>query len=128
MRAVPAEGVTRTLPARDGKATVTLDQQCVAIGLPQPETEVRFHPVRKWRADFLWREPHVRLIVEQDGGLFVQGRHSRGVGAELDMEKHAAALALGYRVMRVSPRHVRNGQAVSWIEAVLSQQEQEKTG
>jgi len=39
----------------------------------------------------------------------------------------AAALALGYRVMHVSPRHVRNGQAVSWIEAVLKQQEQEKT-
>jgi len=33
--------------------------------------------------------------------------------------KAAAALALGYRVMHVSPRHVRNGQAVSWIEAVL---------
>jgi very-short-patch-repair endonuclease len=98
--------------------TVSLEQQCKAIGLPMPETEVRFHPVRKWRADYLWREP-VKLIVEQDGGLFVRGRHSRGVGAELDMEKHAAALALGYRVMRVSPRHVRNGQAVQWIEKVL---------
>ena len=98
---------------------MTLSQQCVAIGLPQPETEVRFHPVRKWRADLLWREPHVRLIVEVDGGLFVAGRHSRGATREKDMEKAAAALALGYRVMHVSPRHVRNGQAVSWIEAVL---------
>ncbi len=96
---------------------MTLDQQCKAIGLPQPETEVRFHPTRKWRADFLFRQ--AMLIVEQDGGLFVRGRHSRGVGAELDMEKHAAALALGFRVMRVSPRHVKNGQAVQWIEKVL---------
>lgn len=101
-----------------GKCPVPLDKQCIAVGLPAPETEVRFHPTRKWRADFLWREPHM-LIVEQDGGLFVRGRHSRGVGAELDMEKHAAALAMGYRVMRVSPRHVRNGQAVAWVENIL---------
>jgi very-short-patch-repair endonuclease len=98
--------------------TVSLEQQCKAIGLPMPETEVRFHPVRKWRADFLWREPHM-LIVELDGGVYVQGRHSRGAGIEKDCEKFAEAMALGYRVMRVTPRHVRNGQAVQWIEKVL---------
>jgi very-short-patch-repair endonuclease len=98
---------------------VPLDRQCLAVGLPAPEKEVRFHPTRRWRADYLWRAPHM-LIVELDGGLFVGGRHSRGLGAEKDMEKTAAALAMGYRVMRVSPRHVRNGQAVQWIEQVLT--------
>jgi very-short-patch-repair endonuclease len=102
---------------------MNLLQQCAALGLPTPETEVRFHPVRKWRADYLWRAP-VKLIVELDGGLFVGGRHSRGVGAEKDMEKTAAALELGYRVMRVSPRHVKNGQAVTWIERILKEQRQ----
>jgi hypothetical protein len=99
--------------------SMTLAQQCRAIGLPQPETEIRFHPTRKWRADFLWREPHM-LIVELDGGVYVQGRHSRGAGIEKDCEKFAEAMALGYRVMRVTPRHVRNGQALAWIEKVLT--------
>jgi very-short-patch-repair endonuclease len=98
---------------------IPLDRQCEAVGLPVPETEVQFHPVRLWRADYLWRHPY-KLIVEVDGGLFVQGRHSRGVGAEKDMEKHAAALALGYRVLRVSPRHVKDGRALQWIEEVLN--------
>jgi very-short-patch-repair endonuclease len=95
-----------------------LDKQCVAVGLPAPETEVRFHPVRKWRADYLWREPHM-LMVEVDGGLFVQGRHSRGAGVEADMEKFFEAMKLGYRVLRVSTRHVRDGRAVQWVEQLL---------
>jgi very-short-patch-repair endonuclease len=97
--------------------TLGLAQQCQAIGLPQPETEVRFHPTRKWRADFIWRKE--KLIVEVDGGVFVGGRHSRGAGIEKDCEKFAEAMALGYRVMRVTPRHVKNGQAIQWIEKVL---------
>lgn len=99
------------------KGFLTLDRQCVAVGLPAPETEVRFHPVRKWRADYLWREP--KLIVEVDGGVFVAGRHSRGAGVEADMEKFAEAMVLGYRVLRVSTRHVRDGRAVQWVERLL---------
>jgi very-short-patch-repair endonuclease len=99
---------------------VSLLQQCAALGLPTPETEVRFHPVRKWRADYLWRQE--RLICEVDGGVFVQGRHSRGAGIEKDVEKFAEAMALGYRVLRVTTRHVKNGQAVTWIERILKEQ------
>jgi very-short-patch-repair endonuclease len=99
------------------KGGISLDRQCVALGLPAPETEVRFHPTRKWRADFLWRSP--MLIVEVDGGVFVTGRHSRGAGVEADCEKFAEAMVLGYRVLRVTTRHVRNGQAVQWIERLL---------
>lgn len=100
------------------KASIGLDRQCVAIGLPAPELEVRFHPTRKWRADYLWREP--KLIVEVDGGVFVSGRHSRGAGVEKDCEKFAEAMVLGYRVLRVTTRHVRDGRAVGWIERLLT--------
>jgi very-short-patch-repair endonuclease len=96
---------------------VTLDRQCAAVGLPVPEMEKRFHPTRRWRADYIWFR-HM-LIVELDGGVYVQGRHSRGAGVEADCEKFNEAVVLGYRVMRVTPRHVRNGQAVAWIEKVL---------
>lgn len=96
---------------------LSLDRQCIAVGLPSPELEVRFHPTRKWRFDFAFVSQ--RLAIEVDGGAFVQGRHSRGGGVEKDVEKFAEAMVLGWRILRVTPRHVRNGQAVNWIERLL---------
>src|SRR3990167_10144742 len=99
------------------RAVLSLPKQCYDAGLPEPETEVQFHPVRKWRADFLWRSPLV--ILEVDGGGFINGRHSRGTGIEKDCEKVNAAAALGYRVLRATPAMVNDGRALDAIRAVL---------
>jgi len=88
--------------------------QCKAAGLPEPERELKFHPSRKWRFDLAFTD--AKIAVEVDGGVFVQGRHTRGAGVEKDCEKFAEATALGWRVHRVTPRHVTSGQAVDWIE------------
>jgi very-short-patch-repair endonuclease len=93
------------------------DKQCQLAGLPTPEREYRFHPTRKWRFDFAW--PAKSLAVEVDGGLFVTGRHSRGAGAEKDMEKFAEAMIHGWRVLRVSTNQVKSGQALAWTEKLL---------
>jgi very-short-patch-repair endonuclease len=98
---------------------VTLAQQCRAIGLPQPETEVKFHPTRKWRFDYAW--PDKKIACEVEGAIYVRGRHSRGAGMEKDMEKYNAAALLGWRVIRVSTGHVKSGLAVTWLEQALSQ-------
>lgn len=107
---------------RQLSAVPMLLAHCKAVGLPTPELEVRFHPVRKWRADLLWRAPKP-LIVEVEGGVYVQGRHSRGAGLEADAEKYAEAMIAGFPVLRVTPRQVKTGQAVRWIEALLVGQE-----
>jgi very-short-patch-repair endonuclease len=104
------EAVTSAVP--------TLIAHCKAVGLPEPETEVRFHPVRRWRADLLWREPR-RLIVEVNGGGWVGGRHNTGAGSEKDYEKIAHAMIEGFPVLQVTPRQVKSGDAVKWIEALL---------
>ena len=83
----------------------------------EPVREYRFHPVRRWRFDLAY--PQVKLAIEIDGGVYVSGRHSRGAGAEADMEKHAAALLLGWRVLRVTPRMIRDGRALAWIEQLV---------
>lgn len=83
-----------------------------------PEREVQFHPIRKWRADFLWAHP-VKVMLEVDGGGFVNGRHSRGLGIEKDAEKQNAAAAMGYRVLRATPKMIRDGRALAAVEAVL---------
>jgi len=91
--------------------------QCRALRLPVPVLEHRFHPTRRWRFDAAWLSH--KLAVEVDGGGFVQGRHSRGAGMEKDAEKFAEAMLLGWRVIRTTPRQVKSGQAVQWIERAL---------
>jgi very-short-patch-repair endonuclease len=85
--------------------------------VPQPVTEYRFHPTRKWRFDFCW--PEQGLALEVDGGGFLQGRHSRGAGMEKDAEKFNEALVLGWKVLRVTPRHVSDGRALAWVQEML---------
>jgi very-short-patch-repair endonuclease len=89
----------------------------VVNGIAQPEREHRFHPERRWRLDFAW--PDVRVAVEVDGGAWVGGRHVSGQGFEEDCHKLSMAAALGWRVLRVTPRMVNDGLALTLILAAL---------
>jgi very-short-patch-repair endonuclease len=93
--------------------------QLRATGLPDPVTEYAFAKAqgRRWRFDLAW--PDLKVAVEVDGGGFVQGRHSRGMGIERDSEKFSTAAAHGWRVFRVTPRMVRDGAALALIEEGL---------
>lgn len=85
--------------------------------MPVPEREYRFHPTRRWRFDFAW--PDRRVAVEVEGGVWVGGRHVQGTGFEKDCEKYSEAASLGWRVLRVTPRHIRQGRALEWIGKAL---------
>ena len=78
--------------------------------------EYKFHPIRKWRADF---KVGLTLLVEVEGGVWSFGRHTRGVGFENDCQKYAAAMMLGFRVLRITPKHIDNGEALGWVRALL---------
>lgn len=67
-------------------------------GAPQPEANYRFHPVRRWMADFAW--PDSRVLVEMEGGTFARGRHVRPMGFRRDAEKYNAATLMGFKVLR----------------------------
>ena len=88
-----------------------------AVGLPEPQRELRFAPPRRWRFDLAY--PEKMLAVEIEGGVWVSGRHSRGAGSTKDMEKYAEALCQGWRVLRVTPAQIDSGQALGWIERLL---------
>ena len=64
------------------------------------EREYRFHPTRRWRFDFA--DPETKVAVEIDGGAFIGGRHTRGVGFVKDQEKLNTATSMGWRVFRYS--------------------------
>lgn len=103
---------------RSGKCDELLGQIRLA-GLPAPETEFRFHPQRKWRFDLAY--PSVRLAVEYEGLVWKGkgGRHQRAQGLIADAEKYAEALLLGWRVLRVTSKHVKSGQALAWVTRAL---------
>ena len=114
---------------------VEFAEQLRLAGVPRPQREYRFAAVHvggtgkgvrarleiaglsDWRFDVAW--PEQRIAVEVDGGGFVGGRHSRGLGIEADCAKVSTAAALGWRVLRVTPRQVRKGQALAWVEQAL---------
>jgi len=79
--------------------------------------ELRFHPVRMWRADFAF--PTARLLLEVDGATWTGGRHTRGDGYAKDCEKGAEAAALGWRTIHVTADQVKSGLALGWVKRAL---------
>lgn len=77
-----------------------------------------FMPIkgRRWRVDFA--QPDKRVAVEVEGGTWTGGRHTRGKGFEADCEKYARMVVEGWRVIRVTGKHIKSGEAIGWIQAV----------
>lgn len=94
-----------------------MEQQLQLAGFPKAQRELRFHPVRRWRFDFAW--PDHMLALEVEGGTWGIGRHTSGKGFEQDCEKYNTALAHGWRVLRVTSKHVRNGAALQFVEMAM---------
>lgn len=93
-------------------------QQLRAAQLPEPEQQFRFCEGRKWAADFCW--PDIGLIVEIDGGAFIQGRHNRAAGRSKDCQRDAEAALLGFTVYRATTALVKNGEAVRTAERLIN--------
>ena len=71
---------------------------------PDLEREYRFHHERRWRADFAHME--ARVLIEIEGGLWVNGRHNRAAGFNADLEKNLEASLAGWRVFRLGPDQI----------------------
>lgn len=97
----------------------SLIQQCRLVGLPEPVTQYRFAPPRRWRYDLAW--PDRRLVVDCEGGLYLRGGgwHQNGTEYENDLEKHNQASILGYRVLRFGPKAIASGEAIATIQRAL---------
>jgi len=88
----------------------------------EPEHDVRFHPTRKWRMDFLWRfDGGGGVAVECQGATWAHGKHTRGAGYANDCEKLNEAQALGYRVIWVTRDMLDTDpeQAIGWVVDAL---------
>lgn len=82
--------------------------------------ELAFHAYdkpRAFRCDFAW--PARRLIVEVEGGVFTNGRHTRGSGFTKDIEKYNLLVEYGWKLLRFSRREVTSGEALNVIVRTL---------
>ena len=100
--------------ANQFEAKLALELQALKIEFEQ---EFRFHPLRKWRADFYLVGR--MILVEIEGGIWSNGRHTRGKGYIGDMEKYNVATMLGYQVIRFSTEQVKSGKAIQQIEKMV---------
>ena len=82
-------------------------------------TEFRFHPVRRWRADYCINPVTDKIIVEVEGGACTRGRHTRGAGFIADMDKYNEATRLGYRVIRVTPDDLLSAKTFDLIKDLI---------
>jgi hypothetical protein len=99
---------------------VSLWRALAPADLPAPKPEFRFHDRRRWRFDYAWPlRPRGGVAVEVDGGQWQSGggRHN----TDGDREKLNVAAALGWRVLRFSPRALTEDPAgcVNLVTAAL---------
>lgn len=86
-------------------------------GLPEPKLQHPAIPGRDFRFDLCW--PAQRVAVEVQGGIWVNGAHSRGSGVERDCTKYCLAAAAGWRVLPVTKSMIQSGEAVRLIAQAL---------
>lgn len=88
-----------------------------AFKIPPPVTEYRFHPQRKWLMDLAW--PKNYLLVELHGGVWSQGRHTRGQGFINDREKMNEAQLMGFRVLEFTVDMIHSSYAARAVARAL---------
>lgn len=86
--------------AQSSPLEAAFDRAWTAIHGPPLVAEHRFNRQRRWRFD----RAHLgaKVAIELEGGIWTQGRHTRGAGYKADCEKYNAAQAAGWTVFRLT--------------------------
>lgn len=118
-----SKNVLKSKSPRRDKQIESMGESILALQLKAQriefDREFRFHPKRKWRADFHLNSK--KILIEVEGGIWSGGRHTRGKGYIDDMEKYNAATMMGYQVLRFSTEQVKSGLAIQQIEKMLGE-------
>lgn len=95
--------------------------------------EYKFHPDRKWRFDFVFVDDSgygvitdeteaiqsTKLALEVQGGLFTNGRHTRGAALMKEHEKLNTAAMRGWKVMYTIPQNLCMQETVEMVREAL---------
>ena len=102
------------MPTRAGVPFPTL---CKIAHLPVPVAEYKFLETRRFKFDFAW--PRLKVALEVNGGVWTQGRHTRGAGYLRDLEKLNEAQIAGWLVLQVIPSELSSVGTYDWIRRAL---------
>lgn len=89
-----------------------------SVGMPPATPEHHFHPTRQWRMDYSW--PQYKVALEIEGGVFIGGRHTSGMGFVGDMEKYNEAACLGWLILRCQPKDLLTIKVLDWITKCIT--------
>ena len=97
---------------------------CRTNGLPLPVFEHQFAIAklqRGWRLDIAWPDVHGPggVYLENDGGAWVGGRHTRPAGFIEDQAKRNAAVSLGWRPLHCTPQTLYSDAVLQQLRTLL---------
>lgn len=102
----------------DDKNAIQFLLNCKAYEIEMPTREHKFHDKRKFRFDFAWIDK--KLAVEIEGGVWIGGRHTRGVGYVSDMLKYNLGACDGWHILRFTPQQIKKEETYLMIKKCLS--------
>lgn len=82
------------------------------------EEQYRFHPVRRWRFDFAILPCF--LAIEIQGGTYLRHRtgHTTAKGHQNDVDKHNAAIELGWTMLYFTTKDLKGKKALESVNLV----------
>jgi len=90
-----------------------LDELCLRYA-----TEMRFHPTRKWRWDFVL-SGYYKIAIEIMGSTWASGRHTRGRGYQSDCDKANEGTRLSWKILRFTTEDILRGRAKKFLQEFL---------
>ena len=134
---------------------IDLQIQAAKLPAPIEEYPFATSIGRNWKADRAWPEYRILFEIEGGGfgqaihvgtgawttrrvkgqkirveiapGEIVRvgGRHNTGEGMRNDCEKYSQAAIMGWLVIRATPEQIRDGSALTWLEAAFAHRRSE---
>jgi hypothetical protein len=90
--------------AKHNKLAAEFERVWRSLDGPDLIHEYRFHPSRKWRADYA--HPRSMTMIELDGGIWLEKGGHQGKGKLRDNEKQNSGNLLGWTTFRLSPGQI----------------------
>ena len=85
--------------------------------LPEPDRQLKPLKGRKYKLDFAWAYPTIKLGVEIQGGSFTRGGHNTGVGQARDYEKNNLLVQDGWKMLYFNTQQLKDLDACVLITA-----------
>ena len=65
----------------------------------------QYKPIKDRRFSCDFYLPDYNVVIEIEGGQWINGRHQRGTGYKNDIEKYNLITLLGYKILRLTTDH-----------------------